>query len=147
MYVFETAVRNGDGCGGKMYMAVYLRLLAAQTCLSVPPYEFAHTCPAKFAADKLDCRLYTWMSDAVQGGDGSIPEGGRNQRSEDTGGDVTEQFNSLYLLRGDKQGSAVTHFATVGACDLCGGHRRVVDGRRYQEVGCGDDAAGVRCNR
>jgi hypothetical protein len=65
MYVFKTAVRNGDGCGGKMHMAVYLRLLAAQTRLSVPPYELAHTCPAKFAADKFDCRLYTWMSDVV----------------------------------------------------------------------------------
>ena len=95
MYVFETAVRNGDGCRGKMHMAVYLRLLAAQTCLSVPPYELAHTCPAKFATDKLDGCFYTWMGDVVQGGDGGVPEGGRNQRSEDTGGDVTEQFNSL----------------------------------------------------
>jgi hypothetical protein len=98
MYVLKTAVRNGDGCGGKMHMAMYLRSLAAQTVLSQPPYELTHTCPAKFATDKLDGCIYAWMGDAVQRGDGGIPEGGRNQMSENTGGDVAKQFNSLYLL-------------------------------------------------
>jgi hypothetical protein len=98
MNVLKSAVRNGDGCGGEVYMAVDFRFLAAQTGLGVPPYEFPHTCPAKFATDKLDSCLYTWMGDVVQGGDGGIPEGGRHQRSENAGGDVAEQFNSFYLL-------------------------------------------------
>ncbi len=135
MYVLKTAVRNGDGGGGKMHVAMYLRPLAAQTVLSEPSYKLPHSCPAKFATDKFDGCIYPWMGDAVQRGDGGIPEGRRNQRSENTGGDVAKQFYSLYRLRSDKQGSAVTHFATVVACDLGGGHRRVVDRRRFLEVG------------
>jgi hypothetical protein len=98
MYVLKTAVRNSDGGRGKMHMAVYLRPLAAQTVLSEPPYKLPHPCPAKFATDKFDGCLHPWMGDAVQRGDGGIPEGGRNQWSENPGGDVAEQLYSLYWL-------------------------------------------------
>jgi hypothetical protein len=66
MDVFKTAVRDGDGGRGKMYVAEYLRPLAAQTVLSKPPYKLPHTCPAKFATDKFDGCLHPWVSDAVQ---------------------------------------------------------------------------------
>jgi hypothetical protein len=94
--MLKPAVGNGDGGWGKMYMSSNFRTLTVQTVLSIHPYVPPHSSPAKLAADQLDGRLYTWVGDVVQCGDGGVPEGGRNQGPEGTCGDVAEQFYSLH---------------------------------------------------
>ena len=96
--MFEPAVGNGDGGWGEVYMPRNFCTLTAQTVLSIHPDVPSHTSPAKLAADQLYRCFHAWVCYVVQRGDGGVPEGGRNQGSEGTCGDVAEQFNSLHQL-------------------------------------------------
>jgi hypothetical protein len=127
--MFEPAVGNGDDGWGEVYMPSNFCTLTVQTVLSIYPYVSSHCSPAKLAADQSDGCFYTWVGDVVQCGDGGVPEGGRNQGPEGTCGDVAEQFNSLYQLGGDEEGSAVAQLAAVFTVELCGRHCLVINRR------------------
>jgi hypothetical protein len=51
MDVLKTAVRDGDDCWGEMYMTRYLRFLATQAPLCVPPNVLSDAGPAELASD------------------------------------------------------------------------------------------------
>jgi hypothetical protein len=127
--MFEPAVGNGDGGWGEVYMPRNFCTLTVQTVLSIHPDVPSHTSPAKLAADQLYRCFHAWVCYVVQRGDGGVPEGGRNQGSEGTCGDVAEQFNSLYQLGGDEEGSAVAQLAAVFTVELCGRHCLVINRR------------------
>jgi hypothetical protein len=51
MDVFKTAVRDGDDRWGEVYVPRYLRFLATQTPLCIPPNVFPDAWPAEFAGN------------------------------------------------------------------------------------------------
>jgi hypothetical protein len=92
MDMLETAVRDGDGRLGEVYVPRYLRFLAAQALLCIPPNVFPDARPAEFAGNQSDCRLYPWMGDPVEGGHNRLAESRWNQRPKSTGRDVSKQL-------------------------------------------------------
>ena len=145
--VGKTAVRDGNGGGSEMDMAVNLGALAGEAFTGPSGDVLGEGLPNKTGGDEAAGGTAARMRDIVEQGEHGAAEGGGDQGTESASGDVAMKQKQQVLNRncGELETGEVQKRRNAGAGGLELSHLMIGEGRggRHRERGGGDSGDDV----